>query len=183
MELNQKIKKIIRKFKSKNLSIIAFLFFLICSFSLLSCIGNDNDLIALIAVIFDKRNINNFIKAKDELYISKDTKLVLDYYKDLSKNDNCIQVIADEVSFPYFLKKPSCTQFYIPVQIVNNVTENKFIEQLSKNSPMFILYSSPNNIQSNHLNMPKHINYINKKYSFFFNFNNYIFYKKNIRLV
>ena len=37
---------------------------------------------------------------------------------------------------------------------------------------------SPNNILSNP-NMPNALAYIHKEYSFFENYNNYIFYKKN----
>ena len=86
-------------------------------------------------------------------------------------------ILSTAIFLSYLLKKPSCTQFYIPVQIISGVTESKFIEQLSKNSPEFLLYDSPNKVQLNRLNMPNALNYINEKYSFFENYNGYIIYK------
>ena len=81
---------------------------------------------------------------------------------------------------PYFLRKPSCTQFYNPSsQIIEGYTEEKFIEQLNKAAPNIILYKSPNNILVNFSNMSNAIKYINQKYSFFKDYNGYIFYKIN----
>lgn len=181
LDSNKRFKNFITNSKPKNLTIITFLFFITCSITVLS--GTTNKYDKKIAVdkiknIFSfKQNINTLIKAEDNLYLNENTKKIIAYYKKLSKNDSCFQTIADEVSFAYLLKKPSCTQFYIPVQIISGVTESKFIEQLSKNSPEFLLYDSPNKVQLNRLNMPNALNYINEKYSFFENYNGYIIYK------
>ena len=45
-------------------------------------------------------------------------------------------IFTDDISLPFFLNKPSCTQFYIPGHIVNGWTENKFINQLEKIIPI-----------------------------------------------
>ena len=85
--------------------------------------------------------------------------------------------MTDDTAFPYFLRKPSCTQLYISSQIIKGYTENKFINQLAKASPNYILYKSPNKILTNNINMPKALNFIDEKYSFFSDYNGYIFYK------
>ena len=111
------------------------------------------------------------------MYLKDDTKKVLKYYKKLSKEDECIQIFTDDVAFTYFLRKKSCTQFYITPQIINGFTEKKFIDQLKKASPSIILYRSKNNILVNYSNMPNAIKYIEEKYIFLEDFNGYIFYK------
>ena len=97
----------------------------------------------------------------------------------MSKTDNCIQILSSDTALPYFLKKPSCTQFFTPAaQIFNGITENRFIDQLDKSSPNIILFNSPNNISLYRSNMPLTLKYVEEKYSFYENYNGYIFYKK-----
>ena len=87
--------------------------------------------------------------------------------------------MTDDVIFPYFLKKQTCTQFIFPSgQVLNGISEDRFINQLKNSSPNIILYKSPNEILYNPLNMPKAVKFINDNYYFFENFNDYIFYKK-----
>ena len=130
--------------------------------------------------IDSKRNIINLIKEEDNMYLSENDISVLKYYKKISKVDDCIQVLTSDVSYPYFLKKPSCTRFFIPTHILKGYTEDKFIDDLKKSSPTFILYESKNNVLLEKLNMPKALEYIEKNYAFFNNYNSYIFYKKKI---
>ena len=100
-----------------------------------------------------KNNIRNLIHRDEYLLLSKDYLSVLNYYKKISKNDKCIQIISDDLAFPYFLKKPTCTQFFSPSQIISGYTEDKFIEQLKNSSPSFILYESPNKLLINLLKL------------------------------
>jgi hypothetical protein len=126
-----------------------------------------------------KNNIKNLVQADDQLHLNKNYLSVINYYKKISKSDQCVQIISDDLSFAYLLKKPTCTQFFSPASVISGYTEDRFIEQLKISSPNFILYESPNNILKNQLNMPKALQYINLKYSFFENYNGYIFYKIN----
>ena len=183
LEKYKKIKFSIEKIRKKTLSKYFILFYTFLAILFFSGTFNKNDNTSLVKKIQNIANIKNNIKAlidaKDSQYLNKDTKLVLENYKKLSKEDSCTQILTDDIAFTYFLKKPSCTQFYIPAQIINNYTEEKFIKQLKEASPNIILYRSLNNILTNYSNMPNAIKYIEKEYSFFKNYNNYIFYKKN----
>ena len=130
-------------------------------------------------ILYFKNNIKEFIQAEDNLYLKSNVLALLKRYEELSKTDNCIQILSSDVALPYFLKKPSCTQFITPgSQIFNGITENRFIDQLDKSSPNIILFKSLNNIALHRSNMPLTLKYVKEKYSFYENYNGYIFYKK-----
>ena len=180
IEINKKIRSLIQAVNQKTISIIIPTFFLIFSSFFILGIFNSNDQVEkknkIKNILYFKKNILDFIKTEDESYIKNETKLVLEYYKKLSKNDTCVQIFSDDIVFTYFLKKKSCTQFYIPPLIINGSTEEKFINQLKKLLPNIILYQSPTKILSNP-NMSNALKYINEKYIFFSDYNGYIFYK------
>ena len=123
-------------------------------------------------------NIVNLVKAKDELFLKKDHLEVLQRYKELSIKDDCIQILTDDIAFSYLLKKKTCTQIYIPAIIITKILEEKFITQLKLANPEIILYDSENKILFNKSNMPKAMNFVDINYTFFENFNGYVFYKK-----
>lgn len=171
LETNSKIKNLLKNLKTTYFSRIVFGFSLVCSLIFISDILNIKNIINL------KQNISNLVRAEDKFYLNRNYQLILDRYKILSKEDNCIQILTDDISFPYLLRKPTCTQFYHPsTQVLNGITEDKFITQLNTSSPNVILYKSPHK-HYKFPNMPNVLNYINKKYYFFENFNGYIFYK------
>jgi hypothetical protein len=176
-----KIKNFITNTSKPILSKYIFLFYLVFAFLFFSGVFNKDDSIRLTNKLQNiknfKSNITGFIKTDDNYYLNKDIKLILERYKSLSRNDNCIQILTDDVSFPYFLEKPSCTKFYIPASIINNYSEREFIDQLKKSAPSIILYESKYKILTDPLNMPNTKKYIKEKYDFYENYNGYIFYK------
>ena len=126
-----------------------------------------------------KKNIHTLIYAEDKLFLNNDYKKFLKYYSEISKNDECVQILSDDVSLPYLLKKPSCTQFFIPAHILIGWNENKFIEQIKKSKSNFILYSSPMIWLNNKANMPNVNLFINDNYYLYNNFLGWKIYKKN----
>ena len=127
-----------------------------------------------------KKNISVFANINPEKFLSKKHKDIINFYRQISEDDDCVQIFTDDISFSYFLNKKTCTQFYIPAQIINGLTEDKFLYQFKKNSPKVILYESEYKILSNKKNMLKTTKFINNNYSFYKNYRGYIFYKKNI---
>ena len=138
-----------------------------------------------------KKNFNNYVKLDDETFLANEHlqnivkgfnyKNVLSYYQIISKNDNCVQVLTADVLFPYLMGKPTCTKFYNTIGIISDYYQKKFIEQMSISQPEIILYDSP----VKHLltikqqeNMIDVLNYINKNYKFYANYNGFVFYKK-----
>ena len=183
LEVNKKIKNLIKDINPPTFSKFIFLFYISISFLFFSGAFSKSDNTKIIEkiqnIINSKKNITYLVKAEDDLYLKENTKSVLRYYNEISKDDNCIQVFTDDAAFTYFLRKPTCTQYVFISSIVNGYTESKFINQLKLASPNIILYKSPTIFLPNYSNMPNALKFINKNYSFLENYNDYIFYKKN----
>ena len=171
------------KFYSRLFSPIIILIILSLQFDLLKS--------STIKIMNFKKNFNNYVKLDEETFLANEHlqnivkgfnyKNILSYYKFISKEDNCVQVLTADVLFPYFMDKPTCTKFYNTVGILSDKYQKKFIEQMSVTQPEIILYDSP----VKHLptiiqqeNMIDVFNYINKNYKFYKNYNGFVFYKK-----
>jgi hypothetical protein len=123
-------------------------------------------------------NFNQLLYSKDEKYLSNDYKSFLIFYEKLSKNDNCVQSLYDDLSLPYLLRKPSCTKYYAPTHIINGWTDNLFIEEFKQSMPAYVLYDGPYTFLTNKKNMKKVDQYIKENYIFYQNFKNWIIYVK-----
>ncbi len=126
-----------------------------------------------------KTNISGLIYAADEKFLSDKYKIFVKYYSKLSKDDDCIQILSDDIALPYLLKKPPCTQFFIPAHILIDWNEDKFIKQIQKSNAQFILYSSPLIWLSNKDNMPNVVSFIKSNYYLYNNYKGWHIYKKN----
>jgi len=126
-----------------------------------------------------KTNISGLIYAADEKFLSDKYKIFVKYYSKLSKDDDCIQILSDDIALPYLLKKPSCTQFFIPAHILIDWNEDKFINQIQKSNSQFILYSSPLIWLNNKDNMPNVVSFIKNNYYLYNNYMGWHIYKKN----
>ena len=126
-----------------------------------------------------KNNISSLLYAEDEKFLSDKYKVFLKYYSEVTREDNCVQVLSDDISLPYFLKKPSCTQFFIPAHILSGWNEDKFITQIKQSNSDFILYSSSLLWLSNKENMPNVVSFIKDNYYFYNNYMGWHIYKKN----
>ena len=166
---------ILDKYKINLIIFLSISFFYLSGFS-----NSDSNNSPFKNIINSQKNIFYLVNSKDNEYLDESYTLVVEHYKKLSEKDNCIQILTDDISLPYFLKKPSCTMYFIPsAQVLNGKSEENFIKQLNFSLPEIILYKSENNHLVNPLNMPKTIKFINKNYSFYEKFNGYIFYRKN----
>lgn len=173
-----------KKFKIINykyFNILIYCFFIITHISYFANMKDDQNFLKKISRISKIKENIILLLEKDEIkYLSAKNIKILDYYENLNKNDPCLQILTDDLWLYYFQKKASCTQFYNPAMILNGKTENKFILQLKKNEPNIILFNSDFKLLTNHNNMPMVIEYINKNYEYFKNFDGYIFYKKKL---
>ena len=91
---------------------------------------------------FFKHNLNKLLNAKDEKYLIGENKKyinLLKLYSELSKDEDCIQILSDEIIIPYLLKKKSCTKFYeIWISQPEDI-QKKFIKELQEKKPKIIL--------------------------------------------
>ena len=138
-----------------------------------------NNLLKDLNIFNFKNNILNLVTAEDNSFLNDDMIVVIGKYKKISMSDNCVQILSDDVAFAYFLRKKTCTQFFISAQILTNNLEEKFISQLRLSNPSVILYESKVKILSNKLNMPLTTNYIQSNYILMESYKDYIFLKKN----
>ncbi len=122
-------------------------------------------------------NLNYLIKADDEMYLKniKNYSSLVKYYKKLTINDKCIQVLGADVSMPYLLRKPSCSKIYIGAHIITNWTEEKFINDINKAKPSFLLYGRKDDYSSNNKNSILFVE--NRAYAEKFIFENYFLYE------
>tara|TARA_Y100000031_G_C8087451_1_gene322583 strand:- start:82 stop:693 length:612 start_codon:yes stop_codon:yes gene_type:complete len=114
-----------------------------------------------------EKNFYALTKVSDDDFLSSEYKEFIEYFKNISINDACVQQFTDDNALPYLLDKPTCTQFYVNAHILNGWTENKFIEQLKSNKPEYIVYSSEINWFKERNNAPNAKKYILDNYFLF----------------
>ena len=123
--------------------------------------------------------IKKLINYEDKKYLSSDYKELIEYYKKLSLQDKCIQIITNEIALPYFLNKPTCTNFYFTWS--SEINQKKLIDQLKEAKPEIILFNSEIDPWNGDFlqRTPKLIDYINENYSFNSKFKFWTFVKIN----
>ena len=90
-----------------------------------------------------KTNYINLINLDDDHFLDEKTIKLLNYYKDISKNEKCIENFTDDAVIPYLLKKPSCTKYY-NIHLASAIKLQKnHIKKLIMTKPKYILYKSP----------------------------------------
>ena len=105
---------------------------------------------------------------------------MLDYYKDLVKLDNCVQIFTNESAIPFFLNKPTCSKYYSMTMAVSDENQNQFINDLIENKPKIILFDTEESLLDVRLHdtknrLPKVSNYIKSNYTFHSKFKSWTF--------
>ena len=166
---NNLFNKILPK-KNFNYLILIFL----CFITILN-----NNALDIKNIISGEKNIFYLIKVNDEKLLNNNYSSFIKRFKQISNMDTCVQQFTDDNALPYFINKPTCTQFYVNSHIISGWTENKFIEQLKKSKPNFIVYSSNINWFKDRKNAPNADNFIISNYSLYEKINSWEIYKIN----
>ena len=103
----------------------------------------------------------------------------METYKNLVKNEECVQQFTDDNAIPYLVNKPTCTKYFVHAHVIQNWTENDFIKELNYTNPNFIVYSSEINWFKDRKNAPNADKYILENYSLYKDLSPWIIYKKN----
>ena len=123
-------------------------------------------------------NIKNLIYYKDEKYLTADYKALVNYYKDLTIDEKCIQIITNESTLPYFINKPSCTPYYFMYPVGALSLQKKFIQKLKEKKPKTILYrSEKTSWDFSKLQAPLLFDFIERNYVFYNKYKLWTFYK------
>ena len=88
------------------------------------------------------KNFTNFINLKDDIFLNEKEKELIEYYSQISKNNDCIENITFDDAIPYLLKKPSCTKYWASWLTSPIALQKDYINLLKKNQPKYILYFS-----------------------------------------
>ena len=89
-----------------------------------------------------KKNFANYINLEDKIFLNQKTLKFITYYKQISKEDNCVENITFDDTIPYLLKKPSCTKYWASWSASSTIMQEDYIDQLKKIQPKYIIYSS-----------------------------------------
>jgi hypothetical protein len=130
--------------------------------------------------------INNYIKLTDKIFLNPDILPVLNYYKKISKEDNCVQALTNEAAWTYLTKKQMCTKFYIIWYAASDKFQRKFIDEFSKSNAKYILVDAPysnggaGKLYIDNIDYKKRhpliFEYLNENFEFHKNINGWIFY-------
>ena len=124
-------------------------------------------------------NIKTLVNYPDEKFINLNYQKFFSYYKEIANQDTCVQIFTNEVAIPYFLKKPTCSKYFLLYSSTPLKMQKEIVRDLNKNSPEYLVYKSDLDIYGHAGDRLKLLdNYIQDKYSFFEKFNHWEIYKK-----
>ena len=86
-----------------------------------------------------KERMSNYLTVSDLTLLKKDELFLIENLLNLTKNEKCIQVFSYEPAISYYLKKPSCTKFYHIMNMGPKKNQIRFIEEMKKSSPNYII--------------------------------------------
>tara|TARA_A100001015_G_scaffold236785_1_gene269149 strand:- start:212 stop:2017 length:1806 start_codon:yes stop_codon:yes gene_type:complete len=138
-----------------------------------------NNYLNLLYVFDSEKNFQKITKINDSRFLDNDYSNFLNIFKDLIKDEKCVQQFTDDNAIPYLVNKPTCTKYFVNAHIIQNWTEDNFIKELKDTKPNFIVYSSKINWFKDRNNAPNADKYIQDSYSLFKDLSPWTIYKKN----
>ena len=138
-----------------------------------------NNYLNFLNIFIPNKNFQMITKIDDKEFLDNDYYKFLKIYKDLIKDENCVQQFTDDNAIPYLIDKPTCTKYYVNAHIIQNWTENNFIKELRDTAPNYIVYSSKINWFKIRNNAPNADKFILDNYFLYRNLSPWIIYKKN----
>ena len=175
------IVKFIKKFKMINKILIYFekRIFLFVFTTLISCLFFfQNNYLNLINIFNTNKNLIMLTNIEDKKILDENYYEFIKLYKELIKDETCVQHFTDDNAIPYLVKKPTCTKYYATSHVIQNWTENNFIKELKETSPNYIVYSSRVNWFKSRNNAPNADKFILDNYFLYKDLSPWTIYKK-----
>ena len=147
-------------------TLICFLFFF------------QNNYLKILNILNYNKNFHMMTKVDDKKFLNSDYRNFIEIYKDLTKDESCVQQFTDDNAIPYLVGKPTCTKYYVNAHIIQNWTENDFIRELKASGPNYIVYSSKINWFKSRKNAPNADKFILDNYFLYKDISPWIIYKK-----
>ena len=127
-------------------------------------------------------NIKNLIIAKDEKYLDRKTKNLINYVNLNLYQETCISNFTFDLSLSYLIKKPTCTKFRAPWLASGKNVEKKFIQDLKNNKAIYIIYRGQET-SVDAINLKTRLKYVDdyiiKNYEEFYDDGTYLILKKS----
>ena len=124
------------------------------------------------------KNFQVITKINDKIFLENDYFKFIKIYENLVKDEVCVQQFTDDNAIPYLVSKPTCTKYYVNAHIIQNWTEDNFIEELINFSPNYIVYSSKINWFKDRNNAPNADKFIIDNYFLYEDLSPWTIYKK-----
>ncbi|MDC1045542.1 hypothetical protein OAQ59_02990, partial [Candidatus Pelagibacter sp.] len=137
-----------------------------------------NNYFGFLNIFNSTKNFHAITKIDDKEFLNNDYYKFIEIYKDLVKDENCVQQFTDDNAIPYLVGKPTCTKYYVNAHIIQNWTEDNFIEELKLFKPSYIVYSSKINWFKDRNNAPNADKFILDNYELFKDLSPWTIYKK-----
>ncbi len=123
-----------------------------------------------------KSNLMNFVALPNSSFMDNKKKNFVNTFKELSKNDTCVQNFTDDLILIYLIEKPSCSKFVASWLASPLKLQDEYIESIHSNKPNYIIYDSPY-FKVDNIPMSDRLvnvnNYILENYEFFDSINDY----------
>ena len=129
------------------------------------------------------KNIQNryseFVRHEDGYFMNNDTINIINYLKEVTKDEKCIENFTYDLSIPFFLKKTSCTPYYSSWLASPTVLQQDYIKRLKIAKPNYIIYKSKHWVDNLHVYERLELvnRYIIKNYDFHRNIDDFLIYK------
>ena len=137
-----------------------------------------NNYFGFLNILDSSKNFQMITKIDDRKFLSDEYFKFIQEYKELIKDENCVQQFTDDNAIPYLVDKPTCTKYYVSAHIIKNWTEKNFIDELKDSEPNYIVYSSKINWFKTRNNAPNADKFILDNYFLYKDLSPWIIYKK-----
>ncbi len=137
-----------------------------------------NNYLGFLNIFNSNKNLIMIIKSDDKKFLTDDYYNFIQTFKDLTKDETCVQHFTDDNAIPYLVNKPTCTKYYVNAHIIKNWTEKDFIFELKETGPNYIVYSSKINWFKSSNNAPNADKFILDNYFLYRDLSPWIIYKK-----
>ena len=87
--------------------------------------------------------LKEYVKLSDKNFLHYKLLPVLEYYKKISDDDNCVQTYTNEPAWMYLTKKEMCTKFHVVWYASPEKLQKEFIDEFSNSNAKYILMDSP----------------------------------------
>ena len=137
-----------------------------------------NNYFGFLNILDSSKNFQMITKIDDRKFLNDEYFKFIQEYKELIKDENCVQQFTDDNAIPYLVDKPTCTKYFVNAHIIENWTEKNFIDELKDSEPNYIVYSSKINWFKTRNNAPNADRFILDNYFLYKDLSPWIIYKK-----